>query len=79
MKTFDQLVVTCWDRVDLLAPVCGVKLSVCFFPIGILGQVWYLFVSILDLCTLTYFFPNILAVMHYDLITTVRGHLDQYS
>ena len=25
------------------------------FPIGILGQVWYLIVSILDRCTLTYF------------------------
>ena len=25
------------------------------FPIGILGQVWYLIVSIPDLCTLTYF------------------------
>ena len=25
-----------------------------FFPIGILGQVWYLIVSIPDLCTLTY-------------------------
>ena len=24
-------------------------------PIGILGQVWYLIVSIPDLCTLTYF------------------------
>ena len=24
------------------------------FPIGILGQVWYLIVSIADLCTLTY-------------------------
>ena len=29
--------------------------SVCHFPIGILGQVWYLIVSIPDLCTLTYF------------------------
>ena len=27
------------------------------FPIGILGQVWYLIVSIPDLCTLTYFNP----------------------
>ena len=27
----------------------------CHFPIGILGQVWYLIVSIPDLCTLTYF------------------------
>ena len=28
---------------------------VCHFPIGILGQVWYLIVSIPDLCTLAYF------------------------
>ena len=27
----------------------------CHFPIDILGQVWYLIVSIPDLCTLTYF------------------------
>ena len=26
------------------------------FPVGILGQVWYLIVSIPDLCTLTYFY-----------------------
>ena len=30
-------------------------LWVCHFPIGILGQVWYLIVSIPDLCTFTYF------------------------
>ena len=30
-------------------------LWVCHFPIGILGQLWYLIVSIPDLCTLTYF------------------------
>ena len=29
--------------------------SVFHFPIGTLGQVWYLIVSIPDLCTLTYF------------------------
>ena len=28
---------------------------VCYFPIGILGQVWYLIVSIPDLCRLSYF------------------------
>ena len=50
------LVVTCWERADLLALVCGVLLLVCHFPIGILGQVWYLIVSIPDLCTLTYFY-----------------------
>ena len=32
-------------------------LWVCHFPIGILGQVWYLIVSIPDLCNLTYFVP----------------------
>ena len=48
-------VVNCWERADLLALVCGVLLCVCHFPIGILGQVWYLIVSIPDLCTLTYF------------------------
>ena len=46
-------VVTCWERADLLALVCGVY---CEFviPIGILGQVWYLIVSIPDLCALSY-------------------------
>ena len=33
-------------------------LWVCHFPIGILGQVWYLIVSIPDLCNLTYFGCN---------------------
>ena len=38
-------------------------LWVCHFPIGILGQVWYLIVSIPDLCTITYFYiPHILSV-----------------
>ena len=48
------LVVTCWERADLLALVCDVQLRVCHFPIGLLGQVLYLIVSIPDLCTLTY-------------------------
>ena len=30
-------------------------LLVCRFPVGVLGQVWYLIVSIPDICTLTYF------------------------
>ena len=48
-------VVTCWESADFLALICGVLLWVCYFPIGILGQVWYLILSIPDLCTLTYF------------------------
>ena len=49
------LVVTCLERADLLALVCGVLLRVCYFPIGNLGQVWYLIYRIPDLCTFTYF------------------------
>ena len=48
------LVVTCWERADLLTLVCDVKLWRCHFPIGILGQVWCLIVSIPDLCPLFY-------------------------
>ena len=49
------LVVTCWEKADLLALVYGVQLEVWHFPIGILGQVWYLIILIPDLCTLTYY------------------------
>ena len=49
------LVATCLERADLLALVCDVKL--CFFSlfhVVSLGQVWYLSVSIPDLCRLSY-------------------------
>ena len=46
------LVVTYMERAGLLALVCYVSLLTCHFPIGNLGQVWYLIVSIPDLCTL---------------------------
>ena len=32
------------------------------FPFGILGQVWYLIVSIPDLCTLTYYLFTIFGI-----------------
>ena len=48
------LVVTFWERTGLLALFCGVWLRVCLVPIDILGQVWYLAISIPDLCTLSY-------------------------
>ena len=44
-----SLVVTCWERADL---VCDVFLCFITFPYGVLGQVWYLIVSIPDLCLL---------------------------
>ena len=50
------LVVTCWERADLLALVGDVYV---FLLLGILGKVWCLIVSFPDLCrflTLTYSF-----------------------
>ena len=38
------------ERTDLLALVCDVQLWRCHFPIGIMGQVWCLIVSIPELC-----------------------------
>ena len=51
-----SLVVTCWDRTGLLS-LLYVMFPCVFvtFPHGVLGQVWYLFVSIPDLCLLPYF------------------------
>ena len=50
------LVVTCWERADLLA-LLDMMFSCVFvtFPCDVLGKVWYLIVSIPDLCLLTYF------------------------
>ena len=49
------LVITCWERADLLALVGDVYCIFVTFPCGILGQVWYLIVSFPDLCRLSYF------------------------
>ena len=57
---------TSWLGSRLWCPI----VSLSHFPIGILGQVWYLIVSIPDLCTLTYFAtdcdirPNIFMLCH---------------
>ena len=62
-------VVTCWERADLLALVFSVYCEFVTFP-GILGQVWYLIVSIPDLCTLTYF--------HYSCEGRIEKSVPQY-
>ena len=49
-------------------------LWVCHFPIGILGQVWYLIVWIPDLCNLTYFILRELT-FNSVLITTFKTNL----
>ena len=52
-----SLVITCWERADLLALLC-VMFSCLFvtFSCGVLGQMWYLIVLIPDLCLLLYFY-----------------------
>ena len=49
------LVVTYWERADLLAVVGDVYCMFVTFPCGILGQLWYLIVSFPDLRHLSYF------------------------
>ena len=51
-------------------------LWVCRFPIGILGQVWYLIVSIPDLCTLTYF---AMVTMHFHKAQTGLSFIATFS
>ena len=47
------LVVTCWERADLLALVDDVYHISVTSPCGIHGQMWYLIVSFPDLCHLS--------------------------
>ena len=54
------LVVTCWERADLLALVGDVYCIFVTIPCGILGQVWYLIVSFLDLCRRFYSYERML-------------------
>ena len=46
-------------------------LWVCCFPVGVLGQVWYLIVSIPDLCTRTYFKTNFGTLRHFIKFVSV--------
>ena len=48
------IVVTCWEKAELLALVCYV-FDFVTFPCGNLGQMWYLIALIPDLCRLSYF------------------------
>ena len=49
------LLVTCWERADLLALVGDVYCIFVAFPCGILGHMWYLIVSFPDLSRFSYF------------------------
>ena len=49
------LMVTCWERADLLALGGDVYCIFVTFPCGILGQVWLMIVSFPDPCCLSCF------------------------
>ena len=51
-----RLVVTWRERSDLATLVCDVYCDFVISPFGILGQVWYLIVSIPDPCCLSNFY-----------------------
>ena len=55
-----RLFIAARERADLMSLVCDVVCDVycdfVTFPFGILGQVWYLIVSILDPCCFSYFY-----------------------
>ena len=70
MYVYCSPVVTCWERPGLLALLC-VSLLVTF-QYSVLGQVWYLIVSIPDLCLLTYFKSSMEC---YFLLNHWIGHL----
>ena len=55
MSVTCSLVVTCRERADLLAFLLVFFIT---FPYGVIGQQWYLIVSIPDLCLLSYSFMN---------------------
>ena len=61
-----SLVVTCWERADLLALVGNVYCFLVTFSCGILGQLWYLILLFPDLCHPSYYmyFSLLYRVIH---------------
>ena len=63
MFVFCSILFTYWERADLLALLCVMFFCVLVtFSYGVLGQVWYLIVSILDLCLFLTFVRNIVLI-----------------
>ena len=54
-SVYCSLVVTCWERAELLALLYVMFHCVYHISMGVLGQVWYLIASVHDLCIISYF------------------------
>ena len=61
---------TSW-LLELGSLVCDVFLYVVTFPCGVSGQVWYLIMSLPDLCHLPYFQNNLSEVLFGSLFTQI--------
>ena len=46
----------------------------CHFHIGILVQVWYLIVSIPDICPLSYFLSSSVSIYDFSTLLTILPH-----
>ena len=71
-------VVTCWERADLLALVCGVFCEFVTFPL-VLGQVWYLIVSIPDLCNLITLADRIISMIVKQLVYLIQAVKERHN
>ena len=65
-----SLVVTCWERADLLHVICYCVFVT--FPCGVPVQVWCLIVLIPDFCILSYFFYKYKSYAQNDLCNQSR-------
>ena len=70
-----SLVITCWERADLLTLLCVMFPCVFVtFPYGVPGQVWYLIVTIPDLCLLLDFVLVFIGIAACFLTFPLRIH-----
>ena len=61
------LVITCWEKADLIGLAGYVYCIFATFPCGVLGQVWYLIVSFSNLCNRFYFYCiNMFGIAHRE-------------
>ena len=66
------LVVTCWKGLTSWLSFVVLNWVVVTFPFGILGQVWYLIVSIPDLCPLSYFHTDHIVLLCVQIFSEQR-------
>ena len=72
------LMVTCWERADLLFLFFNVYCIFVTFSCGILVLLWYLIVSFPDLCHLSYFVGEFLALSGTNRAKRARNNMRRH-